>query len=220
MNVSIYSENRWGIYFSLPETVTWTTKKITLHWIKSIIWNTKCIFPKLNAVLILKTAVWTTKNITTDNSVTNTWSIQQTPIFHGCTITRWTSQFKMLSLENFWRHGATPRFCLHVVNILIIEILSQTHCYVMWYINVIFIKFIKVTTYEIVLISKFSTVFSFMRYLIYEMWRDVTHILTSLKTECQRYRKGHLEIQKIKIKDANIFNTVEFCIKKNQWLNP
>jgi hypothetical protein len=27
------------------------------------------------------------KNITTVNSVTNTWSIQQTPMFHGCTIT-------------------------------------------------------------------------------------------------------------------------------------
>jgi hypothetical protein len=26
-------------------------------------------------------------NITTVNSVTNTWSIQQTPMFHGCTIT-------------------------------------------------------------------------------------------------------------------------------------
>jgi hypothetical protein len=58
----------------------------------------------------------------------------------------------MLSLENFRRHGATPRFCLHVVNILIIEIVSQTRCFVMWYINVIFIKFIKFTTYEIVLI--------------------------------------------------------------------
>jgi hypothetical protein len=46
------------------------------------------------------------------------------------------------------------RFCLHVVYILIIEIASQTRCSVMWYINVIFIEFIKVTTYEIVLIVK------------------------------------------------------------------
>jgi hypothetical protein len=45
-------------------------------------------------------------------------------------------------------------------------------CFVMWYINVIFIKCIKFTTYAIVLILKFSTGFSFMRYLIYEMWRD------------------------------------------------
>ena len=37
------------------------------------------------------------KNITTVNSVTNTWSIQQTPMFHGCTI----QINKTLSLENF-----------------------------------------------------------------------------------------------------------------------
>ena len=43
---------------------------------------------------------------------------------------------------------------------------------------------------------------------------DVTHILTSLKKECQRYGKGHLEMRKMKIKDENIFNTVRFCIKK------
>jgi hypothetical protein len=43
---------------------------------------------------------------------------------------------------------------------------------------------------------------------------DVTHILTSLKKECQRYGKRHLEIRKMKIKDENIFNTVRFCIKK------
>jgi hypothetical protein len=34
----------------------------------------------------------------------------------------------------------------------IIETVSQTRCFVMWYINVIFIKFIKFTTYETVLI--------------------------------------------------------------------
>jgi hypothetical protein len=56
-------------------------------WINGIIRNNKCIFTKLNAVFILKTAAWTKKNITTVNSVTNTWSIQQTPIFHCCTIT-------------------------------------------------------------------------------------------------------------------------------------
>ena len=47
------------------------------------------------------------------------------------------------------------------------------------------------------------------------MKHEVTHILTSFKIECQRYGKGHLEMRKMKIKDANIFNTVEFCIKKN-----
>ena len=41
---------------------------------------------------------------------------------------------------------------------------------------------------------------------------DVIHILTSLKKECQRYGKGHLEIRKMKIKDANILNVVGFCI--------
>jgi hypothetical protein len=30
----------------------------------------------------------------------------------------------------------------------------------------------------------------------------------------QRYGNGHLEIRKMKIKDANLFNTVEWCIKK------
>ena len=44
------------------------------------------------------------------------------------------------------------------------------------------------------------------------MKNDATHILTSLKKECQRYGKGHLEIRKMEIKDANIFNTVGFCI--------
>jgi len=44
------------------------------------------------------------------------------------------------------------------------------------------------------------------------MKNDVINILTSLKKACQRYGKGHLEIRKMKIKDANIFNTVGFCI--------
>ena len=75
-----------GYIFQSPKTIkTWTTN-ITLHWINGIIRNYKCIFNKLNAVFILKTAAWT-KNITTVNSVRNTWSIQQTPMFHGCTIT-------------------------------------------------------------------------------------------------------------------------------------
>ena len=59
MNVSIYSENRRGIYFSLPKNnrmTTWLTTIYTLHWIKSIILNNKCIFTQLNAVFRLKTA--------------------------------------------------------------------------------------------------------------------------------------------------------------------
>ena len=102
--------------FQSPKNVNMDDKQITLHWIKSIIRNNKCIFTKLNAVFILKTAVWK-KNITTDNSVTNTSSIQQTPaprLYH--TVMNITLS-KTLSLENFRRHGATPRFCLHVVNI-------------------------------------------------------------------------------------------------------
>jgi len=52
------------------------------------------------------------------------------------------------------------------------------------------------------------------------MTNDLTHILTLLKKACQMYGKGHLEIRKMKIKDANIFNTVGFCIlKKKHWLN-
>ena len=61
MNVSIYLENIRVIYFSLPTTIKHGWQKITLHWINSIIRNNKCIFTKLNAVFILKTAVWTTK---------------------------------------------------------------------------------------------------------------------------------------------------------------
>jgi hypothetical protein len=47
--------------FQSPKTFkTWTTN-ITLHWINGIIRNNKCIFTKLNAVFILKTAAWTKK---------------------------------------------------------------------------------------------------------------------------------------------------------------
>ena len=63
-----------GYIFQSPKTIkTWTTK----HYASLNQWNNKCIFTKLNAVYIL----------TTVNSVTNTWSIQQTPTFHGCAIT-------------------------------------------------------------------------------------------------------------------------------------
>jgi hypothetical protein len=39
---------------------------------------------------------------------------------------------------------------------------------------------------------------------------DVTHTLTSLRNEVKG--NGHLEMRKMKIKDANLFNTVGFCI--------
>ena len=42
---------------------------------------------------------------------------------------------------------------------------------------------------------------------------DVTHILTSLKNDVKGSDgNGHLEIRKMKIKDANLFNTVGCCI--------
>jgi phosphodiesterase/alkaline phosphatase D-like protein len=42
---------------------------------------------------------------------------------------------------------------------------------------------------------------------------DVTHILTSLKKECQRYGKGHVKIRKMeRKKDPNLFITVGSCI--------
>ena len=43
---------------------------------------------------------------------------------------------------------------------------------------------------------------------------DTTHMLTSFKNDVKA--QGHLEIRKIKIKDANLFNTVEFCILKKK----
>ena len=78
-------------------------QNITLHWINGIIRKNKCIFTKLNAVFILKTAAWTKKNITTVNSVTTTWSIQQTPTFHGCTITN-KQNVEPWKLSTSWGH--------------------------------------------------------------------------------------------------------------------
>jgi hypothetical protein len=44
------------------------------------------------------------KHITTVNSVTNNWSIQQTPTFHGCTITN-----KYISISPVWGFGGKER---------------------------------------------------------------------------------------------------------------
>jgi hypothetical protein len=98
----IYSENRRGIYFSPQKQLKHGRQNITFHSINGIIRNNKCIFTKLNAVFILKTAAWT-KHITTVNSVTNTWSIQQTPMFHGCTITNKQS-VEPWKLSTSWGH--------------------------------------------------------------------------------------------------------------------
>jgi hypothetical protein len=72
----------------------------------------------------------------------------------------------------------------------------------------------KFTTYETVLIWKFSTVFSFMRHPIHELWCDT--YFDVIEEWRQRYGNGHLEIRKMKIKEANLFNTVGCCIKKKE----
>jgi hypothetical protein len=66
----IFGKQMGYIVQSLKTIKTWTTKIeiFTLHWINSIIRNNKCILTKLNAVFLHKTAVWTTKNSTTENS--------------------------------------------------------------------------------------------------------------------------------------------------------
>jgi hypothetical protein len=63
LNVSIYSENGRGIYFSPQKRLKHGRQNITLHWINGIIRNNKCMFTKLNAAFILKTAAWTQKYI-------------------------------------------------------------------------------------------------------------------------------------------------------------
>jgi hypothetical protein len=59
LNVSIYSENRRCIYFNPQKRLNHGRQNITFHWINGIIRNNKCIFTKLNAVFIPKTAAWT-----------------------------------------------------------------------------------------------------------------------------------------------------------------
>ena len=49
---------------------------------------------------------------------------------------------------------------------------------------------------------------------------DVTHILTSLKKEGQRYGKGHVEIRKMEKKTQIYLLQLDSVFKKNQWLNP
>jgi hypothetical protein len=52
----------WSVYiFSPQKRLKHGRQNITLHWINGIIRNNKCIFTKLNAVFILKTAAWTKK---------------------------------------------------------------------------------------------------------------------------------------------------------------
>ena len=53
-----------------------------------------------------------------------------------------------------------------------------------------------------------------MRHPIHELWHD-TYFDVIEEEWRQRYGNGHLEIRTMKIKDANLFNTVGFCILKN-----
>ena len=73
--------------------------------------------------------------LTTVNSVTNIRTIQQTPMFHGCTITNLNitiNKRKCVKVSAFKTFEVTgPQQVLLIVNILIIEIVSQTRCFVM-----------------------------------------------------------------------------------------
>ena len=73
--------------------------------------------------------------LTTVNSVTNTRTIQQIPMFHGCTITNLNitiNKWKCVKVSplKLSRSRGHTKFLL-IVNILIIEIVSQTRCFVM-----------------------------------------------------------------------------------------
>ena len=60
--MSAYIRKTDGVYISVPKKkLKHGRQNITLHWINGIIRNNKCIFTKLNAVFILKTAEWTKK---------------------------------------------------------------------------------------------------------------------------------------------------------------
>ena len=61
--MSAYIRKTDGVYISAPhQRLKHGRQNIMLHWINGIIRNNKCIFTKLNAVFILKTAAWK-KNI-------------------------------------------------------------------------------------------------------------------------------------------------------------
>jgi hypothetical protein len=52
-----------------------------------------------------------------------------------------------------------------------------------------------------------------MRHPIHEIWRDT--YFDVYEEWRQRYGNGHLEIRKMKIKEANLFNTVGVVFIKN-----
>jgi hypothetical protein len=59
----------------------------------------------------------------------------------------------------------------------------------------------------------------FCSYSRFEDKHSISHNLTSLYKECQRYGKGHQKIGKMRIRDTNIyiFDTVGFCICNNSY---
>jgi hypothetical protein len=57
-----------------------------------------------------------------------------------------------------------------------------------------------------------------MRHLIHEIWRDT--YFDVIEEWRQMYGNGYQWIPKMKIKEANLFNTVGCCILKKKRLNP
>jgi hypothetical protein len=51
-----------------------------------------------------------------------------------------------------------------------------------------------------------------MRHPIHEIWRDT--YFDVIEEWGQKYGNGHLEIRKMKMKDGNLFNTVDVVFKK------
>jgi hypothetical protein len=129
------------------------------------------------------------KNITTVSSVTNTWSIQQTPMFHGCTITNnqnvepWKRSIcpfpylwhSTMTLTYVSRHISYMRYLMKENPVLNFKI--NTIAYVgnfMHFINITLIYHItKQRICDIISMDFPSWDTSYMKY-------DVTHMLTSL----------------------------------------
>ena len=101
--MSAYSENRKGIYFSPQKRFKHGRENITLHWINCIIYRIINVFLPNYMLFLYSKRLHGHTHITTVNSVTNTWSIQQTPTFHGCTITN-KQNVEPWKLSTSWGH--------------------------------------------------------------------------------------------------------------------
>jgi hypothetical protein len=83
----------------------------TFHWINSIIRNNKCIFTKLNAVFILKTAVWTKRS--------GSWITYNDKVCQWLTTDRWFSPGTPVSSTNKTEcHDITEMFFLYIYTYL------------------------------------------------------------------------------------------------------